>query len=563
MLAGDPFKRSAGTDFASQAISYNCLDYNGPAKPETGGFPNYNCPDGLRAQVFFPSCWNGKDLDSPDHKSHMSYPADSYNSGKCPPDYPVHLISIFYEIIWDTNAFADQWWGSQQPFVWSMGDDTGYGGHGDFIMGWDRDLLQRAVDTCTNDSGRVEDCAEFNLVPDSQAAGCRIAPKIDEPNSGVLDALPGCNPIQSGPAEAKPVSGCGAPTTIGQAQENFFTDLTAEGWAYVGCGTDDYFNRILTGASESNGQMTNANCVAFCQSKGFSIAGSEYSDECYCGNSIPSSGMPVPGVVGNCQMTCAGDNSQFCGGASLISLYQKCTGSTCTNAQIGAVSNSSPSSSSPSSSASSTNAKGSSTAAGTAASTASSTGTKASTTMTTVKASTSAAVPSVSTPNSGNHVISSASGSQTTAPSGSSKAASSPASTVVSAVSSTNTNVHPPSGWSYAGCWVDTVFPRTLPEWSSFNGPAVNNTRCIDFCNSNGYSIAGTEYAGQCFCGNNLDGSSQTPDSDCNMACTGNANEICGGPARMTVWKKSGSSNQKRNDHAARHLGRARGSRML
>ena len=78
MLAGDPFKRSGGDDFASQAISYACLDYDGPARPETGGFPNYNCANGLRQQVFFPSCWNGKDLDTEDHKSHMSYPVGAY-----------------------------------------------------------------------------------------------------------------------------------------------------------------------------------------------------------------------------------------------------------------------------------------------------------------------------------------------------------------------------------------------------------------------------------------------------------------------------------------------------
>ncbi|KAK5404051.1 hypothetical protein LTR06_009984 [Exophiala xenobiotica] len=335
MLAGDPFKRSGGDDFASQAISYNCLDYNSAAKPETGMFPNYNCPDGLRAQVFFPSCWNGKDLDSTDHKSHMSYPATSYNSGSCPPDFPVHLISIFYEVIWDTGKFAGQWYGSSQPFVWSMGDPTGYGGHGDFIMGWDPDLLQRVVDTCTNDSGRVEDCPEFKLIPDTQAEGCRIEPKIDEPVSGLLSALPGCNPVQQGPGEAKAQSDCNATTTIGAGNATFFTDLTSKGWTYTGCGTDNYFSRILTGATESNDNMTNEACVAFCDSKGFSVAGTEYSKECYCGNSIPSSGMPVPGVVGSCEMKCAGDDSEFCGGSAVISLYQKYTGSTCTNTGAG------------------------------------------------------------------------------------------------------------------------------------------------------------------------------------------------------------------------------------
>jgi hypothetical protein len=281
MVAGNPFKRSGGNDFASQAISYNCLDYNGPAKPETPNFPNYNCPNGLRAQVFFPSCWNGKDLDTPDHMSHMSYPANSYNSGACPPDFPVHLVSIFFEVIWDTGKFANQWYGDSQPFIWSMGDPTGYGGHGDFVMGWEEDILQSAVDTCTNDSGRVEDCPVFNLIPDSQAEGCRVAPKVDEPVSGLLSALPGCNPVQPGPV-ATPQSGCGAPTTISESSATFFTDLTSDGWSFVGCGTDNYYNRILTGASQSNDQMTNEACAAFCESKGFSVAGTEYSRECYC-----------------------------------------------------------------------------------------------------------------------------------------------------------------------------------------------------------------------------------------------------------------------------------------
>lgn len=55
MISGDPFRRNYTGDFQSQAVSFNCLNYNGPATPETNGLPSYNCPDGVRAQVFFPS----------------------------------------------------------------------------------------------------------------------------------------------------------------------------------------------------------------------------------------------------------------------------------------------------------------------------------------------------------------------------------------------------------------------------------------------------------------------------------------------------------------------------
>ncbi|KAI9813477.1 MAG: hypothetical protein M1827_004153 [Pycnora praestabilis] len=338
MVAGDPFARSFTGNETAQAISYVCLDYSGGGPPQSNNFPTVNCPDGLRAQVYFPSCWNGS-LDSADHKSHMAYPIGAVDSGSCPPSHPKHLISIFYEVIWNVDAFKDEWYGSGQPFVWSTGDPTGYGYHGDFVNGWDVPTLQQAVNQCTSDSGNLEDCPVFTLTSDNAATGCIIPPSINEQVSGVLTALPGCNPIQSGPGEAVSKSGCGAPTTVGQA-ETFFTDLTVtKGWEYLGCGTDSISDRILTGTSSSSDSMTVETCVDTCSSAGYSIAGLEYSSQCYCGNSLPSSGAPTPGVYGNCMMKCSGDSGEYCGGAPFISLYQKC-GGTCQNVSYGLGSNS-------------------------------------------------------------------------------------------------------------------------------------------------------------------------------------------------------------------------------
>lgn len=72
MLAGDPGLRSFSDTLEQNAVSFACL---GTSTAQTNGFPNIKCPDGLRAQIFFPSCWNGVDLDSPDHKSHVVYPS--------------------------------------------------------------------------------------------------------------------------------------------------------------------------------------------------------------------------------------------------------------------------------------------------------------------------------------------------------------------------------------------------------------------------------------------------------------------------------------------------------
>jgi hypothetical protein len=133
MLAGNPLDREYKDTREAEARSYACLDYTGGGKPETNGLPNYNCPNGLRSQVFFPSCWDGKNYDSPDHKSHMAYPIEAYNSGTCPDSHPVKIVSIFIEVIWHTEFFADMWYGDSHPFVFSNGDPTGYGFHGDFV----------------------------------------------------------------------------------------------------------------------------------------------------------------------------------------------------------------------------------------------------------------------------------------------------------------------------------------------------------------------------------------------------------------------------------------------
>lgn len=337
MLAGDQAKRNFTGGLDAKAINFACLGAN---KDETNEIPNYNCPGGLRAQVFFPSCWDGKNLDSEDHISHMSYPAGvNFNNGGCPASHPVHLTSLFYEILYDTNSFADKWHGSTHPFVFSNGDTTGYGFHGDFVNGWDVDVLQAAVTECTNDSGRVEDCQHFTQYTGAECQACRIPASIDEQVDGTLSALPGCNPITSGPQPAAKVANCNAVSSIGQPQ-TFFTDLTVtKKWEYEGCGSDEYNSRTFTGKSTSSDTMTVETCVDFCSSNGFTYAGLEYARECYCGNTIAADRAPKDGVMGNCMTACAGDKGEYCGGTAALSIYRSCAEGTCQNAQYGVVGN--------------------------------------------------------------------------------------------------------------------------------------------------------------------------------------------------------------------------------
>lgn len=196
-----------------KAIGFNCMNYN--RAPEGSRqrhvfpdkeFLDANCANGIRAEIMFPSCWNGKDVSSPDHRSHVAYPS-FIDGGECPEGFPVRLPTLFYETIWNTYAFK----GIEGMLSWANGDPTGCGYHADFIGGWDIDVLQRAVDTCTNPSGRVEDCPVFagDLQSEAKQAECKIEkiPEMlrHEDCEGPTHGLCGNVPVQQGPEYAAPL----------------------------------------------------------------------------------------------------------------------------------------------------------------------------------------------------------------------------------------------------------------------------------------------------------------------------------------------------------------------
>ena len=339
MIAGNPFVRNFTGDYAAQAVSFVCLNYSphDNSHDYTNGLPTMACPDGVRAQVFFPSCWDGVNLDTPDHSSHMAYPVDNipnseYNGGVCPDSHPVHLVSIFYEVIFSTAGFEfwDGGFENKQPFVFAQGDPTGYGFHGDFINGWDVPELQKAVDECTDLSGVMTDCDVFTYFEDEDCKQCQIPTTVHEDIDGPLQQLPGCNPVADGPGLAVPAP-C-AVTPIGAPEINF-TDVTQSlKWSYIGCANDSVVNgeRTLNGYNNIYGGMdpiTVSSCIAQCKSQGSTYAGVEYGAQCFCGNTVSPDRMPTDSSWSQCDMPCAGDGSQICGGPNALGLYKACDAS--------------------------------------------------------------------------------------------------------------------------------------------------------------------------------------------------------------------------------------------
>lgn len=98
---------------------------------------------------------------------------------------------------------------------------SGFGYHGDFIMGWDETefALQDAVDTCTNLDGEIESCALFTVISESVQQECTLdlpSVLVKEDVSGPVTSLPGDVPIYWGPgaAGAATSSGSAAATTV-------------------------------------------------------------------------------------------------------------------------------------------------------------------------------------------------------------------------------------------------------------------------------------------------------------------------------------------------------------
>ena len=191
MVVGNPTYRTAAEASKFRQLTFTCLDTMLTRTGETSDMPKQPCKEGIMANVRFPTCWDGKTLDAPNHTDHVAYPASGAfeSGGPCPATHPVRIPQVFYEVVWDTRRFNDKaLWpeDGSQPFVWSYGDYTGYGTHGDYVFGWKGDALQRAMDT--NCDGACP-----TLQTQSIAAGnlCKQDKKVAENIDGWLSELPG------------------------------------------------------------------------------------------------------------------------------------------------------------------------------------------------------------------------------------------------------------------------------------------------------------------------------------------------------------------------------------
>ncbi|KAF8736996.1 hypothetical protein AX14_013631 [Amanita brunnescens Koide BX004] len=212
-------------------------------------------------------------------------------------------------------------------------------------------------------------------------------------------------------------------------------------WSSLGCYSDNVNGRALSNQINLPDPVTNAACTTACGNAGYSLAGTEYATQCFCGNSIANGGASI--AASGCNMVCAGNSSEFCGGPNRLNVYNY-TGTLPKNGDGGLV-----------------------------------------------------------------------------------------ASVVGPVLSGL------PGTWSYNACWVDNAFGRILLTAAP---GSTNNTveSCIAACQSQSFTVAGTEYGDECYCGDQLaNGAVTAAEADCNMGCAGKTTEACGGPNRVSVYTSS------------------------
>ncbi|KAM7199754.1 protein of unknown function (DUF1996) domain containing protein [Naviculisporaceae sp. PSN 640] len=146
----------------------------------------------IRQTIIFPHCWDGKNLDSPDHKSHVAYGQGSgaTGGGACPSTHPVKLPQVMYELMWNVSKFMDKsiWPDSGPALMYSM-NLGGSAAHGDYVFGWKGDSLQKAMDKNCNLN---RDCPAAGLTyqPPEKYNACTIKQQAPEPVDGWIKALP-------------------------------------------------------------------------------------------------------------------------------------------------------------------------------------------------------------------------------------------------------------------------------------------------------------------------------------------------------------------------------------
>jgi hypothetical protein len=151
MLAGDP--RASGPQ-PQGVIDWFCRRRGDQAagRPLSRSVPpTCRANEYLSLSIRFPDCWDGRNLDSANHRSHMAY---ANERGACPPSHPVKLPRLRYSLTYE----GTRWHGGDFILGAPVGDPKAlpwYAMHADFWNTWEQRALEEYVHGCLNNGRTV------------------------------------------------------------------------------------------------------------------------------------------------------------------------------------------------------------------------------------------------------------------------------------------------------------------------------------------------------------------------------------------------------------------------
>ena len=153
------FGYDAANPNADQHFYWNC---DGPGATQSHSVTltdrlALGCPAGAKVGVVAhsPDCWDGVNLDLPDHRSHMAY-STQWSRQVCPASHPVRIPQFTVGSWWRVEAGDDT---SKWHLSSDMGQTPGSTFHSDWFGAWDDQILAtwhaHCIDKKLNCSGMV------------------------------------------------------------------------------------------------------------------------------------------------------------------------------------------------------------------------------------------------------------------------------------------------------------------------------------------------------------------------------------------------------------------------
>ncbi|MFI7604409.1 DUF1996 domain-containing protein [Micromonospora sp. NPDC049366] len=142
MISGDakkkvPTPRGASGQF--YCAHYGPGDLDGIARSTNGNWPICGGNATLHFMMQFPDCWDGKHLDSPNHKAHVAYGS---NEG-CPSSHPVRIPAITFDIQYGVKGTPAGYYLSSDKEGKSASSM-----HGDAFVMWDVRTMNKQTKNC-------------------------------------------------------------------------------------------------------------------------------------------------------------------------------------------------------------------------------------------------------------------------------------------------------------------------------------------------------------------------------------------------------------------------------